>query len=234
MYRVKDTKKQLQTWSQKILDRKDVPSEIVVAKKQLQSWTHKIVDRKDPSSAMVTGDKQLQSWSERLTDSNNLWLDATRSEDEGYFLKASTLYMEDAIICWKNGFLGRAALSSSCAASCLAKIRRSDVARIIYKESAKIYEENALLVLDRSIREALWSLQRAFEIYTIASEEDKAKAALEKYVSLAAKVFPMFGREDIRMAIRKGALLNAKPSQTSLALSEDQMTHINRFLNSIQ
>jgi hypothetical protein len=129
-------------------------------------------------------------------DKNNLWLDAVNTEDDGNLSKATFLYLKDAKECWERGLRGRAALSCSCAASCLSKTSNWKYAVILYREAARIYEQNAYSVIDKSIRESLWSLQHAYENFILTSDNDKAEEVFQKYVSISAKISPFFGKEE--------------------------------------
>lgn len=157
----------------------------------------------------------VETWSDRLTDKNNLWLDAVNTEDDGNLLKATILYLKDASNCWQCGLLVRAALSCSCAANCLSKTSNWKYAIVLYREAARIYEKNAYLMLDKSIRESLWSLQRAYENFILASDNNSAEDIFQKYASLAAKTSPFFGKEESMRMLGFAKLVVASSSKTT-------------------
>jgi hypothetical protein len=132
---------------------------------------------------------QVKTWLQRLTDESNLWFNAVKSEDEGNLGIAVSYYVKDALECIRQRSLVRAALSCSCAANCLARMGAISPARTLYSEAAGIYVENSEVAISESIREALWSLQEAFENYALAGES-AAESVLERYVTLAARTSP--------------------------------------------
>lgn len=137
---------------------------------------------------------QVKTWLQRLTDESNLWFNAVKSEDEGNFEIAVSYYIRDALECIKQRSLVRAALSCSCAANCLARMGALSPARTLYSEAAGIYVENSEVAMSESIREALWSLQEAFENYALAGDS-AADTVRERYITLAARTSP-FSRAD--------------------------------------
>ena len=140
-----------------------------------------------------------QDWYHRITDTSNLWLIATNLEDDGNLEEAIKIYLKDATLSWEKGSLVKAALSCACAASCLEKIGYSKIARALYFESATIYEKNAHAMMDVSIREALWSLQRAYESCVLAESVRKAEELLYNYRSLLVKISPFDGIDESRI-----------------------------------
>lgn len=135
---------------------------------------------------------QVKTWLQRLTDESNLWFNAVKAEDEGNFESAASYYMKDALECTRQRSLVRAALSCSCAANCLAKMGASAPARTLYSEAGGIYVENSEVAMSESIREAMWSLQEAFENYALAGD-DAADTVRSRYVALAARTSPFSG-----------------------------------------
>ena len=132
---------------------------------------------------------QVKTWLQRLTDESNLWFNAVKAEDEENFENAVSYYMQDALKCINQRSLVRAALSCSCAANCLTKLGAFSPARMLYSEAGGIYMENSKAVMSESIREALWSLQEAFENYTLAGD-GAADAVRARYVALASRMSP--------------------------------------------
>lgn len=132
---------------------------------------------------------QVKTWLQRLTDESNLWFNAVKAEDEGSFEIAVSYYIKDALERIKQRSLVRAALSCSCAANCLARMGAWSPARTLYSEAAGIYLENSEVAMSESIREALWSLQEAFENYALAGDS-AADTVRERYITLAARTSP--------------------------------------------
>ena len=137
-----------------------------------------------------------QDWFHRIVDQSNLWLVATNLEDEGNLEEAIKIYLKDATMSWEKGSFVKAGLSCACAASCLEKIGFPKIARALYLESATIFEKNALDVINFSIREALWSLQRAYENCILSESMKKAEELLKNYKSLLMKTSPFIGIEE--------------------------------------
>ncbi|HUG97529.1 MAG TPA: hypothetical protein VMJ94_08310 [Nitrososphaera sp.] len=137
---------------------------------------------------------QVKTWLQRLTDESNLWFNAVKAEDEGNLESAVSYYIKDALECARQRSRVRAALSCSCAANCLAKMGAWSPARMLYSEAGGIYFENSEVAMSESIREAMWSLQEAFENYALAGDS-AAGTARERYATLAARTSP-FSRAD--------------------------------------
>jgi len=108
-------------------------------------------------------------------------------EEDGRFAEATVLYLRDAAGCLSQGLQVRAALSCSCAASCLEKTGNYNAARNLYFETARMYEEQADAVFGRSIREALWLMQEAHDYFIIGGDPQKATQIYDKCASLARK-----------------------------------------------
>jgi tetratricopeptide (TPR) repeat protein len=148
---------------------------------------------------------QAATWKDKITDSSNYWLGAIRLEEDGRLSEAAVLYLKDAAEALKQGLRARAALSCSCAASCLEKTGKMNAARNLYFEAAKIYEEAAELVFGSSIREALWLLQEAHDYYIIGGDAQKAGELYDECASLARKSSPFIngGMLDKVLRIRR-------------------------------
>jgi len=139
---------------------------------------------------------------DRITNEDNLWLNAIKMEDECNFFEAFGYYLKDASECLKQNSLVKAALSCSCAASCLANLGNLPATRQLYLEAARIYEENADAIIGESIRESLWSLQEAYEYYLLDGNADKAQKVYDKSLFLARKVNPFSGEDEIMQNLR--------------------------------
>jgi Soluble NSF attachment protein, SNAP len=142
------------------------------------------------------------TWKDKITDAANLWLGATRLEEDGQLSEASVLYLADAAEALKQGLKARAALSCSCAASCLEKTGKMNAARNLYFEAAKIYEEAAQAVFGTSIREALWLLQEAHDYFIIGGDAQKASELYDQCASLARKSSPFMTGDTLDKVLR--------------------------------
>jgi hypothetical protein len=178
-----------------------------------------------------------ESWASRIVSRHNLWLEATRKEDDGDLLGAVTLYMGDAVACLESHSLARAALSCSCAAHCLEKVGHLGTSRILYAEAAKIYEQYSGECLDTSIQESIWSLQRAYENYVLSDNQQNASDVYYLYASLATKLSPIFGRTESSELLKLQELdYDRIPSRTipapvkPLKYSDEAARAIRRFL----
>ncbi|MFY3740749.1 MAG: hypothetical protein HMLIMOIP_001192 [Candidatus Nitrosomirales archaeon] len=114
-------------------------------------------------------------------------------EEAGNFSEAFLVYLKDASESLNHGLLVRGALSCSCAATCLAKMGYSSEAHQLYLEAAMLYEENADLVIAKSIRESLWCLEEAYEHFLLASDRKRAERVFYKHVSLVTRINPFQG-----------------------------------------
>lgn len=139
---------------------------------------------------MSVNKKVLRSWSDKATDKNNLWFLAIDLEDSGKLAEAAEFYIKDAIFSWQNRSFVRAALSCACAANCVEKLSDLILASRLYYESACIYEMHADKIFNKSVRETLWALERAYQGYVQAQRKDKAEEMFYKHKSLSAKVNP--------------------------------------------
>ena len=178
--------------------------------------------------------KIVKTWSDRLTGKNNLWLEAINTEDDGNFSQATMLYLRDATQCWDNGLKARAALSCSCAASCFMRTNNLKLGGILYAEAALMYEDFAQTVLDRSIRESFWALQRAYENYVLAGNEEKAQEIFMKYASLSMRISPFFGKEEAMKVLgfkeAVGKSVNMHPHASQMRVSMELFESVEKFL----
>ncbi len=138
----------------------------------------------------------VQSWIDRLTDETNPWFSATKLVDSGNYVDAFKVYLQDSSELSNQNQLCSAALSCSCAANCLLKIGDHTTAHQLYLETAIIYEKNADLIIGKSVRECLWSLQESYEHYLLAADVSKSQRVFEKYVNLVRKLNPISGEEE--------------------------------------
>jgi len=142
---------------------------------------------------------RVVTWLDKLTDESNAWFAALRAEAEGDFVNAIVLYLRDATESLKRGSLVRAGLSSCCAADCLVKTGDPSRARNLYHESGNIYRENFERAINVSVREALWSLERAYECYLLADDSDGAQEVREIYKPLTHRAYPFREQEQLQL-----------------------------------
>jgi hypothetical protein len=157
-------------------------------------------------------------------------------EDEGNYLEAFTVYLQDSKSSLKQRSLVSAALSCSCAGNCIANAGNLVAARILYLQAGQIYEQNGDYVIGHSVREALWSYQESYEYFTLACENLHAKNVSEKFVSLSRKVNPFFGEKEAMDSLRMRKLdleLNSV-SKTCMQISADVDMELSNFLHEIK
>jgi hypothetical protein len=123
-----------------------------------------------------------------LTDDKNTWFNAVRLEDSQNYSSAAIAYLEDGSHSLDKNLYVRAAMSSTCAAFCLATVGDIEDSIELFSVAASLYEYSADVGMSRSIRESLWSLLHAFEYYTIVSDHVSAERASKKYADLARRV----------------------------------------------
>jgi hypothetical protein len=123
-----------------------------------------------------------------LTDERNSWFNAIRLEDSHDYSSAALAYLEDANRCLGRGLYVRAAMSATSAASCLATASDIRDAVDLYSAAATVYELNADISMERSIRESLWSLIHAFEYFTLISDHVNAERVAKKYADIARRI----------------------------------------------
>jgi hypothetical protein len=175
---------------------------------------------------------QVKTWLQRLTDESNLWFNAVKAEDEGNLESAVSYYIKDALECIKQRSLVRVALSCSCAANCLARMGAWSRARTLYSEAGSIYVENSEVAMSESIREALWSLQEAFENYVLAGDS-AAETVCERYVKLAARTSPFSRAEHASRELesRRSELIKSDPKKKEATLPDGLASEIENFVN---
>ncbi len=145
---------------------------------------------------------RTKTWKDKTTDVSNYWLSATRSEDDGLFQEAAVFYLQDAQQDLARGYKTRAGLSAACAASCIEKTGGLNMARHLYFEAARLYEEQADASLSTSLREGLWLLQEAHDYYVLGGDQDKANQVYDACVSLARKLNPFAASDDVSSMLR--------------------------------
>jgi hypothetical protein len=153
-------------------------------------------NRNNNKDLSVSERDKKRTWVDELADESNIWLSATRYEREEDFISAIIFYIRDAKQCLKEGWMTRAALSCFCTANCMMKSGHPDEAHKLYSEAGAIYVEQASKIIGSSIREALWSLQQAYESYYAARDQNNAQRVYEQYVSIASKVNPFYNLKE--------------------------------------
>jgi hypothetical protein len=148
---------------------------------------------------------------DRITDESNPWLNAIKSEDERDFASAVTLYLRDASDNLERNMPAKAALSSSCAAECLERLSLFSHARLLYRETAAIYAENADRVVGTSVREMLWSLQESSQFYLMAGDKAKSEETYKRYLTISRRV-NLFTEDRISRALETVGSTTRTPS----------------------
>lgn len=145
----------------------------------------------------------------------------------GNYTDAVILYLYDATKSLRIGSPVRAGLSCSCAADCLVKLGATSLSKKLYFKAATIYEEISKVAIHRSIRECLWSIQRAYENFVLAGETLTAKTVLSEYIELAMRVQPSI--QEMKHQILK---TDASPIVTAINidLPENVVNAVNLFL----
>ncbi len=169
-----------------------------------------------------------------LTDERNLWFNAVRLEDSHDYSSAALAYLEDASRCLSRGFHVRAAMSSAAAAGCLANMADTADAVDLYSATASLYELNADISMEKSIRESLWSLLHSFEYFTLVSDHVNAERASKKYADLARRV-DRFETRSVFEALktRRENVLDARSSLSlQPAIRVKDIPNINRIQRS--
>jgi hypothetical protein len=133
---------------------------------------------------------QATNWIDRIADESNLWLAAVKAEEGGELDRAALLFLKDASESMNEGKPLKAALSCSCAATCVGKLGSRLRARQLYAESAQIYLEKARAMAGVSVREFLWCLRESYRAFQHANMREKAEELRRYYSSLAGRVDP--------------------------------------------
>ena len=168
------------------------------------------------------------TWIDRIIDESNTWFNATKMEDMANYVDAIKLYLQDAGDSLGKGLLVRAGLSCSCAADCLLRMDGLALAKNLYSKSAAIYWENAHSPLAGSIREWLWSLQKAYENFLLADDKSRAEVVRSEYLVLAKRVDP-FNREP-KLQPPKLDSKASSLSPTNASLPESLIVAVKSFL----
>ena len=176
---------------------------------------------------------QAITWIDRITEETNPWFIANKKENESDLLQATLFYLKDATECLKQNLVAKGALSSSCAAECLARMGQSRYAHLLYSETARIYLKNAESVIATSVRESLWSLREAYEYFVLAEEWPEARQVHDSFLHLAIASRPQFRRPRNRRSatIRKRLQPETEEEKRQpLDISSEAVQSIEKFL----
>jgi len=143
---------------------------------------------------------QATTWIDNIAEESNLWFNAVKAEEGGEFDHAAILYLKDASQCLSKGMQLKAALSSSCAASCIHRMGSQVRAQQLYAESAQIYLEKAQSLAGVSVREFLWCLRESYRAFQHAGKREKAEEVHRYYLSLAGRIDPFIFADSLSMS----------------------------------
>jgi tetratricopeptide (TPR) repeat protein len=132
--------------------------------------------------------KDKKSWVEKISDEEDLWLRATRLEEEGNYEEASHLYIEEGKCREAEGDLAKAALCYLSAAKCKIQSGEREEALGLYGKAASNYESYAKRILGLSPQSASWGYRVASKCYLSANEYGKAEECLRIANSIMEKV----------------------------------------------
>jgi hypothetical protein len=95
-----------------------------------------------------------------------------------------------------------------------------------------MYEEFSRDVMGKSIREAFWALQRAYENYVLAGNEAKVQEVFMKYTSLSIRISPFFGKEEAMkiLGFKEVASRGAMSTSGHMRVTVELLDSIERFL----
>jgi hypothetical protein len=171
---------------------------------------------------------QATSWIDKIADESNLWLTAVKAEESGQLQWAAVLYLRDAQGARASKKPVKAALSSNCAATCLANLGLHARAQELYAESARLYLEHGEAAAGTSVREYLWCLREAYRAYQQADLREKAEDVRRRYVSLAGRIDPFIFVD----ALPTSETITSEEPQKEPVTEDPAITvEINRFLH---
>jgi len=129
---------------------------------------------------------QAITWIDRIADESNLWLNAMKQEDQDDFVQAAGFYLRDASDCLARRSPVKAALSCSCAADCLSRLKLYENARLLHREAAMIYLEGAEATT-KSVRELLWCFREAWVHFQTAGDMQMAEGVFRRFSTLSSR-----------------------------------------------
>lgn len=137
---------------------------------------------------------RVTTWIDRVTDESNFWFIAQKLEDSGKFSQAAVYFLRDATACLNRNHLVRAALSCSCAASCIERLGNSPYVQQLFREAAMIYSDYSSVVIGRSTRDYIWGLQRSYECFLLGYDDESASRIHEAIVAFEKRMNPFAGK----------------------------------------
>lgn len=137
---------------------------------------------------------------DNIADECNLWLNAVKQEEAGNLMEAHSLYLKDAVASLDQNSLVHAALSYSCAASCLKRAGKQAKAEKLYLETAKIYRQ--YVDTTKSLRERLWALLQAYDHVLLANDTTTLREIEKKYITIKLKVDPFSNEKKVIYSLR--------------------------------
>ena len=175
---------------------------------------------------------QATTWIDRITDESTLWLNAVRSEDQRDFVQAASLYLRDASVSLGHGSLVRGAQSCACAADCLNEAGLSTYAKLLYRESAKIYLERADEIGRTSVREMLWSLRQSNQYFWMAEDREMTKETYTRMLAVSRRIDPFSVDAPSLMPQGTGPIRRRNEADKAALRGTEITAEVERFLRS--
>jgi hypothetical protein len=102
---------------------------------------------------------------------------------------------------------------------------------MLYSEAGGIYVENSEVAMSESIREALWSLEEAFESYALAGDE-AANTVRERYITLASRISPFSSSDNAAKKVesRKAEAVRADSKKKEFSIPDGLAAEIEDFV----
>ena len=142
---------------------------------------------------------KITSWSDKLVDPSNFWLKAVNKEEEHEYEIAADSYLKDAIVSSDRGSFNRAALSCSCAATCISKLGDRKTAQKLFFEAGNLFETKANSVSSESIRESVWALRQSYENFIMSGDVQKAEEIYQMITTYASRINPLSGSRELSL-----------------------------------
>lgn len=139
------------------------------------------------------------SWSDKIVDPSNYWLKAVNKEEEHEYEIAADSYLKDAIASFDKGSFNRAALSCSCAATCVSKLGDRKTAQKLFFEAGNLFETKANTVSSESIRDSVWALRQSYENFIMSGDVQKAEEIYQTIITYASRINPLSGSQELRL-----------------------------------
>ena len=172
---------------------------------------------------------QVSTWIDRITGEKNLWLNAVKSEEQNDLPRAFVLFLRDASDCLSRDNVLKAALSCGSAADCLRDLGVMSYARLLYREAASMYLEEAKVVSSSSVREYLWVLRQANRYLLLAGEKSEADEARKSYERIMRKVDPLATDAAILPSVPEGQS-SARTGDLEVFVEQSIISQVEAFL----